>query len=134
MIEIGRICMKIAGRDAGKMCVIIDVLDDNFVMIDGETRRRKCNFNHLEPINQTIKISKGADHDTVAKELEKLGMSARSTKPKAKTQRPKRVRKKKEAPKAEVKKAKPAKKPEEKPAEVKAEKKAEAPKEKPKAE
>ena len=28
MFDIGRVCMKIAGRDAGKKCVIIDVVDD----------------------------------------------------------------------------------------------------------
>jgi len=43
----GRICVKTAGRDAGLKCVIVDVLDDKFVLIDGETRRRKCNILHL---------------------------------------------------------------------------------------
>ena len=48
-IEIGRICVKTAGRDASKKCVIIDLLDDKYVLIDGETRRRKCNIIHIEP-------------------------------------------------------------------------------------
>ena len=58
MIEIGRLCLKIAGRDAGKKCLIVDILDHKFVLIDGETRRRKCNALHLEPMNQSIKIEK----------------------------------------------------------------------------
>ena len=56
MIEIGRICVKIAGRDAGLKCVIVDILDDKSVLIDGETRRRKCNVLHLEPSKEVIKI------------------------------------------------------------------------------
>ena len=47
MFEIGKTCLKIAGRDAGKLAVIIDVLDETYVMIDGEVRRRKCNIYHL---------------------------------------------------------------------------------------
>ena len=47
MIEIGRLCVKIAGRDAGKKCVVVDVVNDNTVLIDGETRRRNCNIKHL---------------------------------------------------------------------------------------
>ena len=41
MIEVGRLCVKIAGRDAGKKCVITELIDEKLVMIDGETRRRK---------------------------------------------------------------------------------------------
>ena len=58
-IEIGRLCVKLAGRDAGKKGVIIDILDEKFVLIDGETLRRICNVLHLEPLNQVLKISKG---------------------------------------------------------------------------
>ena len=82
MMEVGRLCTKIAGRDAGKKCVIIEVLDDNFVMIDGETRRRKCNLKHLEPAKELLKISKSADHNTVKAEFKKLGIDLIDTKPK----------------------------------------------------
>ena len=47
MIEIGRIVIKTAGRDAGREAVIVDILDDNYVLIDGNVRRRKCNILHL---------------------------------------------------------------------------------------
>ena len=93
MIEVGRIVVKIAGRDAGKKGAVIDILDDKYVMIDGETRRRKVNILHLEPLNQIIKIEKNASHDAVAKAFEELGLKARQTKPKPKTQRPKAKRK-----------------------------------------
>jgi len=93
MIEIGRVCIKTAGRDAAKKCVIIDILDNKFVLIDGETRRRKCNILHLEPLKDVIKIKKNASHDEVKKEFGKLGLKSRETKPKQKTEKPKKRRK-----------------------------------------
>ena len=93
MIEIGRLCIKIAGRDAGKKCIIIDILDDKYVLIDGETRKRECNILHMEPITQDIKIEKNASHSDLAKALDELGLKARITKPKQKTTKPKERRK-----------------------------------------
>ena len=93
MIEVGRVCIKIAGRDASKKCAIIDILDDKFVLIDGETRRRKCNILHLEPLKEVIKIKKGASHEEVSKEFEALGLRARETAPKQKTEKPTKKRK-----------------------------------------
>lgn len=74
MFELGRVCIKIAGRDAGKKCIIIDKLDDNFVMIDGQTRRRKCNIDHLEPTEKVLKISKNASNKSVVKLLNDEGI------------------------------------------------------------
>ena len=68
-IEIGRVCVKIAGRDAGKKGIIIDVLDDKFVLLDGETRRRKVNILHIEPLDQVAEIKKDASHEEVARYL-----------------------------------------------------------------
>ena len=95
MIEIGRLCMKTAGRDAGCKCVVVDILDDNYVLIDGETRRRKCNVLHLEPLKEVIDIKKGASHENIKAEFKKLKLEFRETKPKEKKERPKKVRKKK---------------------------------------
>ena len=113
MIEIGRLCVKIAGRDAGKKCVIVDILDDNFVLIDGETRRRKCNIFHIEALDQVLPIKKGAGHDEVADALKKIGLEARKTKSRAKTVRPRILRRSKLATKPAP--AVPAAKKEEKP-------------------
>ena len=93
MIEIGRLAVKIAGRDAGLKCVVVDILDDKFVLIDGETRRRKCNILHLEPLKDVIKIKKKASHEEIKKEFETLGLKARETNPKQKTERPRKKRK-----------------------------------------
>jgi len=93
MIEIGRLCVKLAGRDAGLKCIVVDILDDKFVLIDGETRRRKCNILHIEPLKDVIKINKKASHEEIKKEFESLGLKARETKPKQKTERPRKKRK-----------------------------------------
>jgi large subunit ribosomal protein L14e len=82
MIEIGRVCVKLAGRDAGKKCVIIDILDDHRVMIAGETRKRACNVEHLEPTNATVSIKKGASVADIAEACKGAGMILRETKPK----------------------------------------------------
>src|SRR3989338_6451539 len=93
MIEIGRLCVKLAGRDAGLKCIVVDILDDKYVLIDGQTRRRKCNIMHLEPLNHVVEVKKGYSHEDVSKALKGLGIKARNTMPKPKTQRPRKKRK-----------------------------------------
>ena len=58
-MKIGQLCVKIAGRDAGQHCLVVDVLEKNSVLIDGQTRRRKCNILHLEPLVKVLEIKKG---------------------------------------------------------------------------
>jgi large subunit ribosomal protein L14e len=108
MIGIGRVCVKIAGRDAGKKCVVADVLDDNYVLIDGETRRRKCNIGHLEPLDKKVDINKNASHADVAKAFEALGYGMHTSKPKKAGMRPRRARKSKLAGPAPAAEAAPA--------------------------
>jgi large subunit ribosomal protein L14e len=84
MIEVGRICMKIAGRDAGLKCVVVEDLGKNLVLIDGQTRRRKCNVTHLEPLVQKLDISKGASHEEIVKAFKSIDVVIVERKPKAK--------------------------------------------------
>jgi len=107
-LEIGRVCMKLAGRDAGQIGVIVDVLEGNIVVIDGQVRRRKCNILHLEPTGKKVTIEKGASHNHVVAALKHLGIEVveRKTK-KQKTAKPVQVRKGKVKP-APAKVAKPA--------------------------
>lgn len=67
MFDIGRVCMKIAGRDAGNLCVVVEN-NGQFVVVDGYTRRRKVSIKHLEPLNYAVKVPSGAD----AKALQQL--------------------------------------------------------------
>ncbi len=96
LIEIGRLCIKIAGRDAGNKCVVVDIVDKTYALIDGNVRRRKCNIAHLEPLDKVIKIKKNASHADVAAEFKKLKLPVWTTKPRKAAEKPKKVRKTKE--------------------------------------
>jgi large subunit ribosomal protein L14e len=79
-IEVGRICVKIAGREAGRKCVIVDIIDENFVLITGPksltgVKRRRCNINHLEVLDKKIEIPKGASDEEVLKAIEQAGLT-----------------------------------------------------------
>ena len=39
-IEKGRVCVKIAGRESGEKCVILDVIDESFVEVVGTTIKK----------------------------------------------------------------------------------------------
>ena len=69
-IEVGRICVKISGREAGEKCVIVEIIDDKFVEIVGsKVKNRRCNIKHLEPVEQLIEI-KSDDPAEIKKDLE----------------------------------------------------------------
>ena len=79
-IEVGRVCVKIAGREAGRKCVIVDIIDDNFVLITGPrsltgVKRRRANIKHLEPTEAKVEIRRGADDEEVLKAIEEAGLS-----------------------------------------------------------
>jgi len=95
MFEKGRLCTKLVGRDANKKCVIIKVIDENFVFIDGQTRRRRCNIKHIEPSNKVLQIKLNADHQEVKRALKKENIIVVSKKSKQKTSRQLKKRAKK---------------------------------------
>lgn len=75
VMDVGRICVKIAGREAGRQCVVVEVLDQNFVMIAGpKVKRRRCNITHLEPTDKRIDIPPGADDETIKRAMETAGV------------------------------------------------------------
>lgn len=55
-IKVGRVCVKLAGRDAGEKCVVTKMIDDNSVMVKCSSRKkeRKCAIRHLEPTEVTL--------------------------------------------------------------------------------
>ena len=71
---IGRICLKLTGREAGNYCVIVNNLDNNFVLIDGNVKRRKCNMDHLELTDKVVEIKKYASKDEVLNAMSKAGI------------------------------------------------------------
>ena len=106
MFEVGRVCVKIAGRDAALKCVIIDVLDQNYVLVDGQTRRKQVNIKHLEPLPQKVDVSKNASHDVVVQALATINVAV-DKKGEKKTAKQKPMRKRKSLLKAQQKVKKP---------------------------
>ncbi len=92
MYEIGRLCLKIAGRDANKYCVVVDRLDDSMVLIDGQTRRKPCNVKHIEPTDKVLKLTKGASHDDVKKAFASLNLEIVDKKAKNGSEKPKKTK------------------------------------------
>ena len=108
---IGKLVVKLAGRDAGQIGVIVEEMKNNIVLIDGSVRRRKCNLKHLEILTDKADIKTGATHSEVASALAKLGVKVVERKPKTKKEPAKKEKKAaKKAAKKEAKKATKAKK------------------------
>jgi large subunit ribosomal protein L14e len=88
-MEVGRICVKIVGREAGKKCVLVDIVDKNFVLITGpkavsDIKRRRANINHIEPTQEKIEINRGATDEEITEALKtagKLEEMAKTVKP-----------------------------------------------------
>lgn len=79
VIDVGRICVKVSGREAGKKCVVVDIIDSKFVLVTGPkeltgVRRRRVNVRHIEPTQYKIDIGKGASDEDVLKKLEEAGL------------------------------------------------------------
>ncbi|RLF10039.1 MAG: 50S ribosomal protein L14e [Thermoprotei archaeon] len=77
-IEVGRICVKNAGRLAGRKCVIVDLIDENFVLVTGPKditgiKRKRSNVKHLVPTQEKIEIPRGASDEQVKEALEREG-------------------------------------------------------------
>jgi len=50
-MQVGRKCVKLAGRDAGEDVTVTQVIDKNFVKVKGEKgKETRCNVKHIEPV------------------------------------------------------------------------------------
>lgn len=78
-LEVGRLCVKTAGREAGRYCVVLKNIDSNFVLVTGPqvltgVKRRKCNIEHLEPTQYSLKIKEEASDKEVIEAYDKAGL------------------------------------------------------------
>tara|TARA_Y100000034_G_C6867275_1_gene395424 strand:+ start:189 stop:563 length:375 start_codon:yes stop_codon:yes gene_type:complete len=124
-MKIGQVCVKIAGRDSGKFCVVVEKIDDTYVIIDGNVRRKKCNIKHLEVLDKEVEIKEKAESADVKKALEKIGIKIpKKGSKRPRQERPRKVKKKfsaKEDKKKETKKEEKKEEKKEKKEEVKKE-------------
>jgi len=75
-LEVGRVCVKIAGREAGKYCVVVRKENNAFVIVTGPkiltgVKRRRSNIAHLEPTQYIIEIPENASDEVVLDGFEK---------------------------------------------------------------
>ena len=85
-VEVGRICLKTAGRETGKKCVIIDVMDKSFAIVTGPkkvtgVKRKRVNLNHITILEDKLEIKRGASDEEVTKSLETAGKLEEMTQP-----------------------------------------------------
>jgi len=78
-MEIGRVCMKISGREAGKYCVVLKKEGNAFVLVTGPkiltgVKRRKANIEHLEPTKYIVEIPENASDELVLDGFGKAGL------------------------------------------------------------
>ncbi|MFH0748449.1 MAG: 50S ribosomal protein L14e [Candidatus Bathyarchaeota archaeon] len=77
-LDIGQICVKKLGREAGKKCVIVDIIDQSFVLVTGPKvltgiKRRRANIKHLEPTDGKLNLSKNASDEMVVAAVKAAG-------------------------------------------------------------
>jgi large subunit ribosomal protein L14e len=75
-----------AGRETGKRCVIVDVMDKSFVLVTGPkkvtgVKRRRANINHLDPLQEKIDVKRGASDEEITQTLESAGKLEEMKKP-----------------------------------------------------
>ncbi len=98
IFEPGRICTKTAGREAGKHCAVLEVINDNLVVVSGpEVRKRKCNVAHLNPLSDIIDISKDINQQLIEKYNIKLPEKRKERKEEIKKGKPKKEKEEKNA-------------------------------------
>lgn len=70
LIEVGRVCVKRKGKEAGRKVVVVE-LKEGFAVIEGiGVKRKKCNVMHLFPTEKKVELKKGASREEIAKALE----------------------------------------------------------------
>ncbi len=78
VVDIGTICVKNRGREKGRKCVVIDIIDKNYALISGPqnisgVRRRRVNITHLSPTADKLNLKKGSSDKVILAALKKNG-------------------------------------------------------------
>lgn len=86
-LELGRVCMKIAGREAGGYCVVVNPAgtakqEKSFVIVTGPklltgVKRRKVNIGHVKATEYKLEIAEGADDAAVIAAYDKAGLTGK---------------------------------------------------------
>jgi large subunit ribosomal protein L14e len=72
-MEIGAVCIKTKGREAGATVVVLSSAKQGKVLIDGaDVKRKNCNVLHLFPIGKKAKVKEEESHEGVIKAINAL--------------------------------------------------------------
>jgi large subunit ribosomal protein L14e len=72
-MEIGQVCIKTKGREAGRTVVVLSKPKQGKVLVDGtKVKRKMCNVLHLFPINEVAKVKEEESHEGVVKALKAI--------------------------------------------------------------
>jgi len=71
LVKVGRVCVINHGEDAGKLCTILDIIDQNRALVDGPieltgVHRQQLNFKSLSLTPQELVIGKNPRPSTLA--------------------------------------------------------------------
>lgn len=81
-MEVGQVVMKVTGREAGRLAVVLKKTDGKFVSVTGPklltgVKRRKANIMHLEPTQHRLEIREDAPDEEVIGAFKKSGLSGK---------------------------------------------------------
>lgn len=76
MIEVGVVCLKNTGREAGRYCIVLKKINNSFVNVTGPKlltgiKKRRCNVDHLTPTEHKIEIKEDSSDEEIIAALEK---------------------------------------------------------------
>jgi large subunit ribosomal protein L14e len=87
LFEVGNVCIKLVGREAGHYCVVIKPAgkskeEKSFVFITGPklltgVKRRKANINHLKATGHKLDVQENATDEQVLAAYDKAGLVAK---------------------------------------------------------
>lgn len=76
ILDVGRVCRKVQGRDAGAYCVVVNRLDKNFILVEGKkVRSKKVNATHLEPLPVRLNLGKAVKKGDILNALAAKGFA-----------------------------------------------------------
>lgn len=78
-LEVGRVCLKTAGDESGKVCVVVKKMNGNFVLVTGPklltgVKRRRSNTGHLRPTQDILEIKEDINDEEIIEAYKKSGL------------------------------------------------------------
>lgn len=79
LFEIGTVTVITQGRRTGKKAVVVDIIDENYVLLTGPeslsgVKRRRMNIKHLMPLDLNLDIERGVGDETILETIKERGL------------------------------------------------------------